>query len=192
MIVSDLRQFMYSSVEMVKSPLLCAIFWCHFCHNIGHYVLLVWLPTYFDEQLGLHGSSMSLTCLPYLSMTLSVMGVSNIADSYIRRGVEVNKVRRVSTACGFFGAAVFMLMLTTTRDQTISILYLCLALSSNGAGPVAGYEAAKLDITLPDQTGRVQAVSNTFATLGEFFNILEFFYLKSEVSIHFVVKLRYL
>ena len=153
LVVSDLRQFLHASVQMLKSPLLCAIFWCHFCHNIGHYVLLVWLPTYFDEQLGLHGSSMSLTCLPYLSMTLTVLAVSKVADGYIEDGMEVNKVRRVSTACGFFGAALFMLMLTTTRNQTASILYLCLALSSNGAGPVAGYEAAKLDITLPDQTG---------------------------------------
>jgi hypothetical protein len=57
------------------------------------------------------------------------------------------------------------------REPSVALLGISMALACNGAAPTAGYEAAKLDITGPRWTGRLQAMSNTFATLAGIFGI---------------------
>lgn len=168
--ITDVLDECVSAVDMAKkaflSPLIACIFWCHFCHNTGHYVLIAWLPTYFDSHLGIHGSDLSLTCIPYLVMTVVVIVSSSLADRLIRNGQSVLYIRRCSTCIGFSLAGISLCMLSVVSTPYVAITLLCVALACNGAGPVAGYEAAKLDIIHPSQTGKLHSLSNTFATLS--------------------------
>jgi len=84
----------------------------------------------------------------------------------IKRGKDIPTIRRFSTCFGFTFAGVSLWILSITSSPSMAVVLLCLALASNGAGPAAGYEAAKLDVIHPSQTGKVHSLSNTFATLA--------------------------
>lgn len=152
---------------IVCHKVVVAIFYAHFCHNIAAFVLMSWLPTYFEEVFDLGGSSLALSCLPYITMGVAVTFTSRHADEFIARGeMPLATVRRISTIVGFLGAGTFMLLITTSSWAVSAIGYMCLALACNGAGPVAGYEAAKLDVAAPEYVGRLQSISNTLAAFA--------------------------
>ncbi|GBG28097.1 Vesicular glutamate transporter 1 [Hondaea fermentalgiana] len=156
-----------------------AIFYAHFCHNIAAFVLMSWLPTYFEEAFDLGGSSLALSCLPYIVMGVAVTFTSTHADRFIARGeLPLSTVRRISTITGFVGAGTFMLLITTSSWVFSAITYMCLALACNGAGPVAGYEAAKLDVAAPEYVGRLQSISNTLAAFAGIIGVPTVAYIK--------------
>lgn len=129
--------------------------------------MLSWLPTFFEEAFGFGGSSLGLTCLPYLAMAIAVSFTSTYADGFISRGeMALCDVRRISTVAGFLGAGTFMILIPTASGPAMGVFYMCVALACNGAGPVAGYEAAKLDVAAPDYVGRLQSISNTIAAFA--------------------------
>jgi len=153
--------------HIMRHRAVFAIIFCHFCHNIAAFVLMSWLPTYFEDAFGFGGKSLALSCLPYLAMAVAVQFTSVRADELVSGGqVKLAEIRRISTVTGFCGAGVFMLGISLTSEPTIAILCMCCALACNGSGPVAGYEAAKLDIASSKYVGRLQSISNTIAAFA--------------------------
>jgi len=149
-----------------------AIIICHFCHNVGSFVMMAWLPTYFEDEFHLGGSSVVFTCLPYIAMAVAVTLISKYADSHITKDRDaLCEIRRKSTIVGFTLAGTFMVLITTTSWAPAGILYMCIALAFNGAGPVAGYEAAKLDIADAKYVGALQSISNTIAAFAGLFGV---------------------
>jgi ACS family sodium-dependent inorganic phosphate cotransporter len=158
--------------HIVMHKVVVAIMYAHFCHNFGSFLLISWMPSYFNEALEMDGSTLALSCLPYVSMALAVALASTRADRVIAEGRRsLEQVRRLSSIIGFLGGGTFMLMLsavTYTRLGTpwLPVLLLSLALAFHGAGPVSGYEAAKMDVCSPEYVGRMQSISNTLAAFA--------------------------
>eukprot|EP00924_Labyrinthula_sp_SR-Ha-C_P013617 maker-scaffold_5-snap-gene-8.15-mRNA-1 protein AED:0.00 eAED:0.00 QI:38/1/1/1/0.5/0.66/3/837/468 len=67
-----------------KKPII-GVIWCHFCHNIGHYVILAWLPTFLSTSLNIDKKNLSITCVPYLFISLFNLTFGYIADKMIQR-----------------------------------------------------------------------------------------------------------
>ena len=158
--------------HIVMHKVVLAIMYAHFCHNFGSFLLISWLPSYFNEALGMDGSSLALSCLPYVSMALAVALASTRADRVIAEGRRsLEQVRRLSSVIGFLGGGSFMLMLAAVTHTKLGapwlpVMLLSLALAFHGAGPVSGYEAAKMDVCSPEYVGRMQSISNTLAAFA--------------------------
>jgi len=133
---ADTQQALKQLKHLVCHKVVLAIFWCHFCHNIGTFVMMSWLPTYFTDAYQLEGSALAFTCLPYISMGIAVSATSRVADSYIASGkYTLCYVRRASTLAGFAGAGTFMILIPLFASPIFGIFCMCVALALNGAGP---------------------------------------------------------
>mmetsp|Transcript_11267 Transcript_11267/g.20828 ORF Transcript_11267/g.20828 Transcript_11267/m.20828 type:complete len:462 (+) Transcript_11267:83-1468(+) len=169
-----------ATTNIVCHKVVVAIFFSHFCHNVGAFVVMSWLPTFFDEAFGMQGSTMTLTCLPYIAMANAVTLTAKYADRYISNGkYSLCEVRRASTLLGFIGAGTFMMLVAVSPGPATSIASICIALAFNGAGPVAGYEAAKLDVASPELVGALQSISNTLAAFAGIVGVPMVAYIKA-------------
>lgn len=157
---------------MLQNPTLGAIFLAHFAHNLCHFALMSWLPTFLNEKLGMSGNSLAISSLPWVVMGLSVSMSSSLADRMISEGYDKPYVRRMCTVSAFVVAGMSMsvvAILTSSIEPhpVATLAFLSLALAANGASTAGGYEAAKLDLSrTASAASRLQSLSNTLATLA--------------------------
>eukprot|EP00963_Diacronema_lutheri_P002341 scaffold155_cov347-Pavlova_lutheri.AAC.20 len=90
----------------------------HFCYNYGYFTLLAWLPSYFEDALGLDVRGAGwLTLIPYLAMCLMTPFVGPVADGLVARGHSITRVRKVAQCVAFLGPCLALgviCALTTT------------------------------------------------------------------------------
>ena len=73
-----------------------ALILSHFCHNWGTFILLTWMPTYYNQVLGLDlMKSGFYSVLPWITMALAANVGGWVADSMVARGVSVTRVRKI-------------------------------------------------------------------------------------------------
>lgn len=78
-----------------KKP-VWALIGSHFCHNWGTFILLTWMPTYYNQVLGLDLKSSGLfSVLPWITMAVSANIGGWIADGLVERGWSVTWVRKL-------------------------------------------------------------------------------------------------
>jgi ACS family sodium-dependent inorganic phosphate cotransporter len=86
-----------------------AIIVCHFCHNWGTFILLTWMPTYYNQVLGCDVMRSGVfSVLPWVTMAAAANAGGWIADSLVARGVSVTAVRKTMQTLGFLGPAFFL------------------------------------------------------------------------------------
>ena len=95
---------------LLSKPATWALIVCHFCHNWGTFILLTWMPTYYNQVLGLDLRSSGLfSVLPWVTMAIAANVGGWIADTLVERGWSVTHVRKlmqtVSAGC-WWGAGV--------------------------------------------------------------------------------------
>ncbi len=121
-------------------------------------------------MLKIHGSSLSVTCVPYMVMIVGAGLRSRSDDRLIAKGLSQD-VRRDSVIFGFLFASFFMFLLAAgATHATVAIMALSLSLTGNAVAPI-GYEAAKLDVVAPRFAGRFQGISNTLASFSAIIGI---------------------
>ena len=166
-----------SYFTMIRNPLIATICFCHFAHNLSHFALMSWLPSFLNDKLELKGDSLAISSLPWLAQGISVWVSSTVADKLISNGWEQSKVRRVFAVSSFFIAGTSMssvaYLSTSSTPQSVPILvFLSLALAANGSVTAAGYESAKLDLSkTAAAASRLQSLSNTIASLAGVFGV---------------------
>lgn len=107
-----------------------AICIAHFCVTWGYFVLLTWLPTYFNKELGFDlAASSFLSIAPWLAMFISANAGGVIADSLLVRNVSVTNVRKIMQTIGFLGPATFLSLVATTTNPTAAVVYMTMALA---------------------------------------------------------------
>ncbi|KAJ7007685.1 hypothetical protein NC653_006655 [Populus alba x Populus x berolinensis] len=88
-----------------KAPVWALII-SHFCHNWGTFVLLTWMPTYYNQSsqqikncfhtsFEIHLTESGLLCvLPWLTMAVFANVGGWIADTLVSRGLSITAVRK--------------------------------------------------------------------------------------------------
>ncbi|GAA0159395.1 secondary carrier transporter [Lithospermum erythrorhizon] len=138
----------------------------NFTFHYALYVLMNWLPTYFELGLKLSLQEMgSSKMIPYLNMFLfsNIGGV--IADHLItRRILSVTNTRKLLNTVGFVVSsfALIALPLFRTADGVVACSSVALGLLALGR---AGFAVNHMDIA-PRYAGIVMGVSNTAGTLA--------------------------
>ncbi|MCL7041678.1 hypothetical protein MKW94_002463 [Papaver nudicaule] len=117
-----------------KGP-VWALIVSHFCHNWGTFILLTWMPTYYNQVLKFNLAESGLFCvLPWLTMAVFANIGGWIADTLVSRGVSITNVRKIMQSIGFLGPAFFLSQLSKVRTPTMAVL--CMACSQNKLGSI--------------------------------------------------------
>eukprot|EP00210_Caulerpa_lentillifera_P009228 g8797.t1 len=144
-----------------------AIIVCHFCHNWGTFILLTWMPTYYNQVLGLDLMKSGLfSVLPWITMAISANVGGWIADSLVPK-LGVTTVRKLMQTIGFLGPAFFLTQLS--KVDTVPMAVLCMMFSQGlDAFSQSGLYSNHQDIG-PKYSGVLLGLSNTAGVLAGVF-----------------------
>ncbi|KAL6556742.1 putative anion transporter 5 [Orobanche gracilis] len=152
--------------KIIFSPPIWAIVINNFTFHYALYVLMNWLPTYFELGLQQSLEEMgSYKMIPYLNMFLfsNIGGV--IADHLItRRILSVTKTRKLLNSVGFLVASFALMGLSLFRTPGGAVFCSSVALGFLALGR-AGFAVNHMDVA-PRYAGIVMGVSNTAGTLA--------------------------
>jgi len=150
-----------------KAPVWALII-SHFCHNWGTFILLTWMPTYYNQVLKFNLTESGLLCvLPWLTMAIFANIGGWIADTLVQRGISITNVRKIMQSIGFLGPALFLTLLS--KVQTPAMAVLCMACSQGSdAFSQSGLYSNHQDIG-PRYAGVLLGLSNTAGVLAGVF-----------------------
>ncbi|KAL8160361.1 hypothetical protein V2J09_001898 [Rumex salicifolius] len=138
----------------------------NFTFHYALYVLMNWLPTYFEQGLQLSLQDMgSSKMMPYLNMFIfsNIGGV--MADYLITRKImSVTRTRKFLNTIGFIVSSVALMALPAFRTPGGAVFCSSVALGFLALGR-AGFAVNHMDIA-PRYAGIVMGVSNTAGTLA--------------------------
>ncbi|KAL3137321.1 putative anion transporter 4, chloroplastic [Trebouxia sp. C0010 RCD-2024] len=142
-----------------------ALILSHFCHNWGTFILLTWMPTYYNQVLGLDlMKSGFYSVLPWITMAIAANVGGWVADAMVARGVTVTRVRKIMQSIGFLGPAFFLTQLskvTTVRGAVLCMM----ACQGLDACSQSGLYSNHQDIA-PRYSGVLLGMSNTAGVLA--------------------------
>ncbi|KAF9598811.1 hypothetical protein IFM89_031479 [Coptis chinensis] len=153
---------------ILSKPPVWALISCHFCHNWGTFILLTWMPTYYNQVLKFNLTESGLLCvLPWLTMAVSANVGGWIADTLVSNGVPVTRVRKIMQTIGFLGPAFFLTQLSHVHSPGMAVL--CMACSQGtDAFSQSGLYSNHQDIG-PRYAGVLLGLSNTAGVLAGVF-----------------------
>ncbi|KAK1377223.1 ascorbate transporter, chloroplastic [Heracleum sosnowskyi] len=150
-----------------KAPVWALII-SHFCHNWGTFILLTWMPTYYNQVLKFNLTESGLVCvLPWLTMAVFANIGGWIADTLVSRGLSITAVRKIMQSIGFLGPAFFLTQLSRVRTPALAVL--CMSCSQGlDAFSQSGLYSNHQDIG-PRYAGVLLGLSNTAGVLAGVF-----------------------
>lgn len=152
--------------KIILSLPVWAIVVNNFTFHYALYVLMNWLPTYFELGLQLSLQEMgSSKMMPYFNMFLfsNIGGV--IADHLVtRRILSITRTRKLLNTVGFIVASFALIVLPYFRTSGGVVFCSSIALGFLALGR-AGFAVNHMDIA-PRYAGIVMGVSNTAGTLA--------------------------
>uniref|UniRef100_A0A0D6QS61 Major facilitator superfamily (MFS) profile domain-containing protein n=1 Tax=Araucaria cunninghamii TaxID=56994 RepID=A0A0D6QS61_ARACU len=150
-----------------KAPVWALII-SHFCHNWGTFILLTWMPTYYNQVLKFNLTESGLFCvLPWLTMALCANLGGWIADTLVSRGLSITTVRKVMQSIGFLGPAFFLTQLSHAKSPAMAVLCMTCSQGSD-AFSQSGLYCNHQDIG-PRYAGVLLGLSNTAGVLAGVF-----------------------
>ncbi|XP_010544389.1 PREDICTED: ascorbate transporter, chloroplastic-like isoform X1 [Tarenaya hassleriana] len=150
-----------------KAPVWALII-SHFCHNWGTFILLTWMPTYYNQVLKFNLTESGLFCvLPWLTMAVFANLGGWIADTLVSKGLSITAVRKIMQSIGFLGPAFFLTQLSHVKTPAMAVL--CMACSQGSdAFSQSGLYSNHQDIG-PRYAGVLLGLSNTAGVLAGVF-----------------------
>lgn len=150
-----------------KAPVWALII-SHFCHNWGTFILLTWMPTYYNQVLKFNLAESGLFCvLPWLTMAVFANIGGWIADTLVSKGFSITTVRKIMQSIGFLGPAFFLTQLSRVRTPALAVL--CMSCSQGlDAFSQSGLYSNHQDIG-PRYSGVLLGLSNTAGVLAGVF-----------------------
>ena len=141
-----------------------AIIVAHFCNNWSLYVLLTWLPTFVNKGLGVNFASVGwFTMFPHIAYFVFLNVAGTTADTLIRRGMDVGRVRKLMQTIGFGGVAIALLIVGHVHSAPMAITIMTIG---NGvfAFTAGGFFVNHMDVA-PRSAGTLMGITNTAATI---------------------------
>ncbi|XP_010426983.1 PREDICTED: ascorbate transporter, chloroplastic-like [Camelina sativa] len=153
---------------ILSKPPVWALIISHFCHNWGTFILLTWMPTYYNQVLKFNLTESGLLCvLPWLTMAIFANIGGWIADTLVSRGISITNVRKIMQSIGFLGPAFFLSQLSHVKTPAMAVL--CMACSQGSdAFSQSGLYSNHQDIG-PRYAGVLLGLSNTAGVLAGVF-----------------------
>lgn len=150
-----------------KAPVWALII-SHFCHNWGTFILLTWMPTYYNQVLKFNLTESGLFCvLPWLTMAVFANIGGWIADTLVSKGLSITTVRKIMQSIGFLGPAFFLTQLSHIKTPALAVM--CMACSQGSdAFSQSGLYSNHQDIG-PRYAGVLLGLSNTAGVLAGVF-----------------------
>ncbi|BAM81935.1 probable Na+-dependent inorganic phosphate cotransporter [Cyanidioschyzon merolae strain 10D] len=150
---------------LLSHPATWAIMIGHFCCTWGYFLLLAWLPTYFNQALGFDlNASAFFSILPWLTMFVGANVSGWIADYLLStRKFTTTAVRKMMQTIGFLGPASFLALVSSTQDPYSAVIYMAAALGLASFSQ-SGIYSNHGDIG-PQYAGILLGMSNTLATV---------------------------
>ncbi|KAL5549361.1 hypothetical protein UlMin_004592 [Ulmus minor] len=138
----------------------------NFTFHYGLYVLMNWLPTYFELGLQLSLQDMgSSKMMPYLNMFIFSNIGGMLADHFVtKRILSITNTRKFLNTIGFVVASLALMAIPMFRTSDGAVLCSSVALGFLALGR-AGFAVNHMDIA-PRYAGIVMGVSNTAGTLA--------------------------
>jgi ACS family sodium-dependent inorganic phosphate cotransporter len=138
----------------------------NFTFHYAFYIVMNWLPTYFDKVLHTPIQSVGIAkMLPYLTMFLTSNAGAWVGDYMIAsRGVSVASGRKLVNTCGFLLTACMLCLMPAASDVPLGLLLTTLALGAAGFAR-GGFSVNHMDIA-PAHAGVIMGISNTAGTLS--------------------------
>lgn len=152
--------------RMLKSSALWAIVINNFTFHYAFYVIMNWLPTYFESLLGVELSTLGIAkCLPYLGMFVASNAGGWAGDALILKALyKVGPARKVVNTIGFWATAGSLMLLSRAVGVWSGIFFVTLTLGTAGFAR-GGFSVNHMDIA-PKYAGVVMGISNTAGTVA--------------------------
>ncbi|CAI0470322.1 unnamed protein product [Linum tenue] len=150
---------------ILSKPPVWALIISHFCHNWGTFILLTWMPTYYNQVLKFNLTESGLLCvLPWLTMAVFANLGGWIADTLVSKGLSITTIMQ---SIGFLGPAFFLTQLSNVKTPAMAVL--CMACSQGSdAFSQSGLYSNHQDIG-PRYAGVLLGLSNTAGVLAGVF-----------------------
>ena len=150
---------------LLSKPPVWALILSHFCHNWGTFILLTWMPTYYNQVLGLDlKSSGFFSVLPWITMAVAANVGGWIADTLVAKGWSVTTVRKIMQSIGFLGPAFFLTQLGSINTVPEAVACM-MAAQGLDAFSQSGLYSNHADIG-PRYAGVLLGMSNTAGVLA--------------------------
>ncbi|KAL7258974.1 hypothetical protein ACSBR1_004972 [Camellia fascicularis] len=158
----------YSLETNLSTAPVWALIIFHFCHNWGTFILLTWMPTYYNQVLKFNLTESGLLCvLPWLTMAVFANIGGWIADTLVSKGLSVMMMLFIMPSIGFLGSAFFLTQLSHVKTPALAVL--CMACSQGSdAFSQSGLYSNHQDIG-PRYAGVLLGLSNTAGVLAGVF-----------------------
>jgi len=150
-------------IEFISHWPLWAIYIAHFAMNWSSYIVMVWLPSYLTKTFDADPTNLSFTAFPYVMNCLSGVAAGHFADFLIQNRWTVLSVRRLMTAIGLLGPALFMLLFISVDNLLLAVVFISISMGLSACNS-AGHLSNHADIA-PNHAGITFAISNTLATI---------------------------
>ena len=127
--------------QILRHPSVWALIINKFASLWMVYVFLAWLPTYFNRVQGISLAGSGLfAALPWIAMSIMLYAASGFSDGLLRRGRDVDWVRKLMQTIGLVGACIFLLLIPFANSAVIALAATCMAMASlascySGADP---------------------------------------------------------
>jgi MFS transporter, ACS family, solute carrier family 17 (sodium-dependent inorganic phosphate cotransporter), other len=151
--------------NILRHPAVWAIVVNNFAFHYTFYVVMNWMPTYFQSLIGRDLQSIGVgKPIPYIVM----FAMSNVGgwmgDWLIHKGYMVGASRKIVNSIGFWSAVVLLMIMPTAETvvQGLVVLSLCLGALGLSRG---GFSVNHMDIA-PKYAGIVMGISNTAGTVS--------------------------
>jgi ACS family D-galactonate transporter-like MFS transporter len=133
--------------------------------NYTWYLLLTWLPYYFEKDRHYAHNRLALfSSLPFWGVAGASMLLGLLADALIRRGRVAARVRQATVTLGLVGCCVFMLPGVMIRNEAVSLTLLIVACICLG-GFSSNHWALTQTLAGPEAAGKWTGLENC---LGNF------------------------
>lgn len=137
-----------------------------FCANYYWYFLLTWLPMYLVQERGFSITGMAVIgSISYAAIASTTVTAGWLSDRWVRAGWSVTRVRKGMAVFGLTSAAVIILPVAGTQDNTMGIALLIAACMGYGVF-TSNHWAITQTLAGPCAAGRWTSLQNGVGNLA--------------------------
>nr|VDD15408.1 unnamed protein product [Brassica oleracea] len=143
-----------------------AIIFANVTNNWGYFVLLSWMPVYFQTVFNVNLKQAAwFSALPWATMAVSGYFAGSASDCLIRTGHSVTSVRKIMQSIGFIGPGLSLLCLNYAKSPSCAAILMTIALSLSSFSQAGFLLNMQQDIA-PEYAGFLHGISNCAGTLA--------------------------